>query len=73
MELLYDFPTYPEPHYAVMIKADKLKPDKIYKLEENRNPHAIKAAEQARVERKGKRVDVYMLAVRTHFTRTSSR
>ena len=67
MELLYDFPTYLEPHYAQMIKAEKLKPFTVYPLEENKNPYAIKRAEDARVERKGNRVDVYMLAVRTHF------
>ncbi len=67
MELLYDFPTYLEPHYAQMIKAEKLKPITVYPLAENKNPHAIKKAEDARIERKGSRVDVYMLAVRTHF------
>jgi nitrous-oxide reductase len=68
MELLYDFPTYLEPHYAQMIRAGKLKPYTVYPLEQNNKPHAIKKAEDARVERKGNRVDVYMLAVRTHFT-----
>jgi nitrous-oxide reductase len=68
MELLYDFPTYPEPHYAQIISASKVKPLKIYPLSENKNPHAVKSAEEARVERKGKRVDAYLLAVRTHFT-----
>ncbi len=68
MELLYDFPTYPEPHYAVMIKADKVKPEKIYSLADNKDPTAVKSAEQARVVRKGRRVDAYMLTVRTHFT-----
>jgi nitrous-oxide reductase len=68
MELLYDFPTYLEPHYAQMIRAEKLKPIKVYPLAENKNPHAIKRAEEARIERKGNRVDVYMLAVRTHLT-----
>jgi nitrous-oxide reductase len=68
MELLYDFPTYPEPHYAQMIRAEKLKPKKIYTLSENTNPYAIKSADQARVERHGKRVDAYLLAIRTHFT-----
>jgi nitrous-oxide reductase len=68
MELLYDFPTYLEPHYAQMIKAEKLKPIKIYPLEQNQKPFAIKSADQARIEKKGNRVDVYMLAVRTHFS-----
>jgi len=68
MELLYDFPTYLEPHYAQMIKAEKLKPITVYPLEENTHAHAIKRAEDARIERKGNRVDVYGLVVRTHFT-----
>jgi nitrous-oxide reductase len=68
MELLYDFPTYLEPHYAQMIRAEKLKPIKVYPLEQNHKAHAIKRAEDARIERKGNRVDVYMLVVRTHFT-----
>ena len=68
MELLYDFPTYLEPHYAQMIKADKIKTISVYPLDQNHNPYAVKRAEDARVERKGKRVDVYMVAVRSHFT-----
>ena len=68
MELLYDFPTYPEPHYAQMIRAEKLKPESIYPLADNHNPWAIKKAEDARIERHGKRVDVYLISIRTHFT-----
>jgi len=68
MELLYDFPTYLEPHYSQMIRAEKLKPIDIYPLAENHKPGALQRAEDARVERKGKRVDVYMVAVRSHFT-----
>jgi nitrous-oxide reductase len=68
MELLYDFPTYLEPHYAQMIRAEKLKPISIYPLAENHKPGAIMKADEARVERKAGRVDVYGLVVRTHFT-----
>jgi nitrous-oxide reductase len=68
LELLYDFPTYPEPHYAQMIRAEKLKPLKIYSLAENTNRYKIDKAEDARVERHGRRVDAYVLAIRTHFT-----
>jgi nitrous-oxide reductase len=68
MELLYDFPTYLEPHYAQMIRAEKLKPITVYPLAENDKPGAIKRAEDARIERKGNRVDVYGLVVRSHFT-----
>jgi nitrous-oxide reductase len=67
MELLYDFPTYLEPHYAQMIRAEKLKPIKIYPLAENKKAVAVLRAEDARIERKGNRVDVYGIVVRTHF------
>ena len=68
MELLYDFPTYPEPHYAQIIAASKIHSMKIYPLAENTNPDAVKSPDQARVVRKGHRVDAYMLAIRSHFT-----
>jgi nitrous-oxide reductase len=67
MQLLYDFPTYPEPHYGQIIKAERIKTKKIYALAENADPYAIKSQEQARIERKGRRVDVYVAAIRSHF------
>jgi nitrous-oxide reductase len=67
MELLYDFPTYLEPHYAQMIRAEKLKPITVYPIAENKTHGMIARAEDARIERKGNRVDVYGLVVRTHF------
>jgi nitrous-oxide reductase len=68
MELLYDFPTYLEPHYAQMIKTEKIKPITVYPLAENDKPGVVKRAEDIRVERKGNRVDVYGIVVRTHFS-----
>ena len=41
MKLLYDAFTEPEPHYAQIVKADKLKPIEVYAKEENKNPNAI--------------------------------
>ena len=67
MQLLYDFPTYLEPHYAQMIKAEKLKPFTVYPLEKNTKPGAVLSADDIRIERKGNRVDVYGIVVRTHF------
>jgi nitrous-oxide reductase len=68
MELLYDFPTYLEPHYAQMIKAEKIHTFTVYPLADNNKPGVVKRAEDARIERKGNRVDVYGLVVRSHFT-----
>jgi len=69
MKLLLDFPTVGEPHYAQSIPAEILMKNskKIYPIEENEHPHSIHAEKDARVERKGNDVHVYMSTIRTHF------
>lgn len=69
MKLLLDFPTIGEPHYAQGIPASLLEPKvtKIYELDKNDNPFAIKNEKDARVVREGKTVHVYMTAIRSHF------
>ncbi len=73
MQLLYDMPIgIGEPHYAQIIKADKLDPWLVYPA--NFNPHEMAtdpnavASGQERVERSGNTVNVYMTAIRSHFT-----
>jgi nitrous-oxide reductase len=70
MKLLLDFPTIGEPHYAEAIPADLIMKNsqKIYKIEENKNPFAALGDNNARVERKGNEVHVYMTSIRSHFT-----
>ena len=70
MELLLDFPTHGEPHYAAGIPASIIKKQsqKIYRLEENKHPYAIKEPGQAKVTRKGNEVHIYMSLIRSHFT-----
>ena len=41
---------------------------KIFKLEENKNPYYTAGEKNAKVERKGNTVHVYMTAIRSHFT-----
>lgn len=69
MQLLLDFPTIGEPHYAAGAPADLIKQNqtKIYKLEENNHPHAVKNEKDTRVERKGNEVHIYMTTIRSHF------
>lgn len=69
MELLLDFPTMGEPHYAQGIKADIIQDQstKIFKLEENTHPYATKSEVDTRVERNGNEVHVYMTTIRSHF------
>jgi nitrous-oxide reductase len=68
MKLLLDFPTVGEPHYAEAILASKVAPNtvKIFKIEENAHPYVAKGEGQARVERQGNKVHVYMTAIRSH-------
>jgi len=70
MKLLLDFPTTGEPHYAEAIPASMISANstKIYRIEENENPFVAKGEGQARVERTGKTVHVYMTAIRSHLT-----
>lgn len=70
MQLLLDFPTTGEPHYAEAIPASLIrdKSVKIYPIEHNEHPYAAKGEKMARVERNGKDVHVYMTAIRSHLT-----
>jgi nitrous-oxide reductase len=69
MQLLLDFPTDGEPHYATGCPAEVIKPNtkKFYKLSENNHPYAAKSEKESRVERKGNEVHVYMTSIRSHF------
>lgn len=70
MELLLDFPTIGEPHYAAGCPADLIKPKskKIFKLEENKHKYAAKSDEDTKVVREGNEVHVYMTMIRSHFS-----
>lgn len=70
MQLILDFPTIGEPHYAQAVRAEKVKNRsvQIYKLEENKHPHFARGEAEARVERKGNKVHVYLTTIRSHFT-----
>ncbi|HEX7016226.1 MAG TPA: nitrous oxide reductase, partial [Cyclobacteriaceae bacterium] len=70
MQLLLDFPTTGEPHYAEAIPASLIQENvaKFYRLEDNEHPYAAIGEGQTRVERKGKEVHVYMTAIRSHLT-----
>lgn len=69
MELILDFPTIGEPHYAAGAPADLIKPNqtKFYRLEDNNHPYAVKSEKETRVEKNGNEVHVYMTTIRSHF------
>ncbi|HEY7575021.1 MAG TPA: Sec-dependent nitrous-oxide reductase [Thermoanaerobaculia bacterium] len=71
MKIIYDAFTEPEPHYAQIIKADKLKPIEVYPKEENHHPLAIWDIKDAGVTREGSKVTAKMVLVRSTMTPTS--
>ncbi|WP_291865885.1 Sec-dependent nitrous-oxide reductase [Maribacter sp.] len=70
MELLLDFPTHGEPHYAAAIPAEIIKKNskKIYKLAENEHPKKALSDADTKVVRDGKNVHIYMSMIRSHFS-----
>ncbi|HLO83280.1 MAG TPA: Sec-dependent nitrous-oxide reductase [Chitinophagaceae bacterium] len=70
MQLILDFPTIGEPHYAQAIPADLVSKNstKFYKIEDNKNPYVAKGEKESKVVREGNKVHVYMTAIRSHFS-----
>ena len=70
MQMILDFPTIGEPHYAQAAPADLIKNNgqyKIYKIEENSHLYATKSEADTKVVRQGNKVHVYMTSIRSHF------
>ncbi len=74
MPVIYDMPFGDgEPHYAQIIKADKLKPWEVYPEvgfdPETMavDPDAPKSEEDARVERNGNNVEIFQTLIRSHY------
>jgi nitrous-oxide reductase len=70
MDLLLDFPTIGEPHYAAGIPADLIrsKSKKIFNLDENKHPYAVLSDADTKVTRNGNEVHIYMTMIRSHFS-----
>jgi nitrous-oxide reductase len=70
MKLLLDFPTIGEPHYAQALPANILKDKqvKFFSLKDNAHPYVARSEKETGIERTGaRRVDVKMIAIRSHF------
>lgn len=68
MQLLLDFPTIGEPHYAQACPASLIKDKQVKFFDINKNHHEYVSMgeKKTNVVRKGNRVDVYMTAIRSH-------
>jgi nitrous-oxide reductase len=69
MQLILDFPTIGEPHYAGSMPASLIKDKsvKIYKIDENMHPYVAKGEKESKVVREGNKIHVYMTSIRSHF------
>ena len=70
MQLILDFPTIGEPHYAQAAPADLIRNNgqlKFYKIADNNHPFVTKGEKEAKVVREGNKVHVYMTSIRSHF------
>ena len=70
MQLILDFPTIGEPHYAQAAPADVISKNqvKIFKIDENKHKYATKGEKESKVVREGNNVHVYMTSIRSHFS-----
>ena len=70
MQLILDFPTIGEPHYAGSMPASLIKDKsvKIYKIDENQHPYVAKGEKESKVVREGNKIHVYMTSIRSHFS-----
>ena len=67
MAMLYESYTEPEPHFAQILKADRIKPIEVYPKGENHDPNAVWSADQTSVTRTGNKVEIKMMAIRSRF------
>lgn len=70
MQMILDFPTIGEPHYAQALPAELIsgRSVKFFKLEENGSPYVSKGEKATKVVREGNKVHVYITAIRSHFS-----
>jgi nitrous-oxide reductase len=70
MQLILDYPTIGEPHYAQALPASMIKDKQVkyFDINKNKNEFVSMGEKQTKVVRRGNRVDVYMTAIRSHLT-----
>jgi nitrous-oxide reductase len=69
IQLILDFPTIGEPHYAQAAPADLIRNNGQYKffdINKNKHPYVTNKEKDARVVRQGNQVHVYMTTIRSH-------
>jgi len=71
MQMILDYPTIGEPHYAQAAPAELIRNNgqiKIFKIAENKHPYVSKGEGETKVIRDGNKVHIYMTCIRSHFS-----
>lgn len=70
MQLILDFPTIGEPHYAQAVPAEVISKNqiKIFKIDDNKHKYSAKGEKETKVVRDGNKIHVYMTSIRSHFS-----
>ncbi|RXK83784.1 Sec-dependent nitrous-oxide reductase [Filimonas effusa] len=70
MQLILDYPTIGEPHYAQAVPAELIKDKqlKIFDINANKHPYKANGEAEAKVVRQGTTVHVYLTTIRSHLT-----
>jgi nitrous-oxide reductase len=68
MKMVAEAYTEPEPHFAQILKADKITPIEVYPKAENDNPNAVWDLKDGVVTREGTTVNAKVVAVRSRFS-----
>lgn len=67
MSMIFETYTEPEPHFAQILRADRIQPIEVYPRSENHDPNAVWSLDESTVERNGDVVEAKVVAVRSRF------
>lgn len=68
MRMVAEAFTDKEPHFAQVLRADKISPIEVYPKAENKDPDAVWTLEEGAVSREGDVLNVKMVAIRSRFS-----
>ncbi|MBC7860487.1 MAG: nitrous-oxide reductase, partial [Burkholderiaceae bacterium] len=66
MKMIADHTAYPEPHDGIIVRRDVVKTRQIYNMDDF--PNAVKTPADSRIERKGNKVNVYLMSTAPNFS-----
>jgi nitrous-oxide reductase len=66
MKMIADHTAYPEPHDGIIVRRDVVKTRQVYNMDDF--PNAVKTPADSRIERKGNKVNVYLMSTAPNYS-----